>query len=63
MDHELDDLAVFPTDKDIAEAVVSDGPNEGDDFVVGGVVHWGYLKLSAIIFTYYWRFRRWQQED
>jgi hypothetical protein len=33
------DITVFSTDVDIAQAVVSDRPNEGYEFVVNGVVH------------------------
>ena len=38
-EHRENDIAVFPADEDVAEAVVRDGPDEGDDFVVGGVIH------------------------
>ena len=38
-EHGQDDIPVFPAHKDIPQAVVCDGPNEGDDFVVCGVVH------------------------
>jgi hypothetical protein len=40
-EHRQDDIAVFPANEDVAEAVVRDGPDEGDDFVVGGVIHVG----------------------
>ncbi len=34
-----DDVGVFAAFKEIAEDVVGGGPDEGDDFVVGGLVH------------------------
>jgi hypothetical protein len=37
--HRQDDIAVLSTDVDIAQAVVRDGPDEGNKFVVNGVVH------------------------
>ena len=39
-EHRENDIAVFSADEDIAEAVVRDGPDEGDDFIVGGVIHY-----------------------
>lgn len=38
-EHGQDDIAVFPADENVAEAIVRDGPDEGDDAVVGGVIH------------------------
>ena len=40
-EHGEDDVAVFAADEDIAQAVVGDRPDEGDDFVVGGVIQVG----------------------
>ena len=38
-EHRENDIAAFPADEDVAEAVVRDGPDEGDDFIVSGVIH------------------------
>ena len=38
-DHRQDHIAVFAADIDVAEAVVGNGPNEGDQLIVGGLVH------------------------
>ena len=32
-------VGVFAAFEEVAEDVVGDGPDEGDDFVVGGLVH------------------------
>jgi hypothetical protein len=40
-EHGEDDVAVFAADEDVAKAVIGDRPDEGNDFVVGGVVHSG----------------------
>ncbi len=44
--HGQDDIPVFSTDKNIAQAVVRDGPDERNDFVVRGVIHEGKQKDS-----------------
>jgi len=38
-DHGEDDIPVLAPHIDIPEAVVGDGPDEGDEFIVGGGVH------------------------
>ncbi len=38
-EHRENDIAVFPADENVAEAVVRNGPDEGDDFIVSGVIH------------------------
>ena len=37
--HGEDDVGIFAASEEVAEDVVGDGPDEGDDFVVGGLVH------------------------
>ncbi len=37
--HRENDVGVFPADDGVVEAVVRDGPDEGDDFIVGGVIY------------------------
>ncbi len=37
-EHRKNHIAVFPADENVAEAVVRDEPDEGDDFVVSGVI-------------------------
>jgi hypothetical protein len=37
--HREDDVGVFAAFEEVAEDVVGDAPDEGDDFVVGGLVH------------------------
>ena len=37
--HGEDDVGVFAAFEEVAEDVVGDAPDEGDDFVVGGLVH------------------------
>ncbi len=34
-EHRENDIAVLTADEDIAEAIIRDGPNEGDDFIAG----------------------------
>jgi hypothetical protein len=38
-EHGQDDIPVFPPNEDIPQAVVGDGPNEGYEFVVRGMIH------------------------
>ncbi len=37
--HGEDDVGVFAAFEEVAEDVVGDAPDEGDDFVVGGLDH------------------------
>jgi hypothetical protein len=37
--HRENDIAVFPADEDVAKTIIGDGPDEGDDFVMSGVIH------------------------
>src|ERR1039458_3400113 len=41
--HGQDDVGVFAALEQVAEHVVGDAPDEGDDFVVSGLVHLGEL--------------------
>ena len=36
----MDDILVLATHVDITQAVVSDGPDEGDEFIVNKKVYW-----------------------
>ena len=38
-EHRQDDIAVLAADKDIAQTVVSNRPDEGNNLVMSGVVH------------------------
>ena len=40
-EHGQDDVSVFSPDEDVAQAVVGDRPDEGDDLVVGRMIHGG----------------------
>ena len=46
--HGEDDIPVLASHIDIPEAVVGDGPDEGDEFVVGGGVH-GLLSIEGYL--------------
>jgi len=37
--HGEDDVGVFAAFEEVAEDIVGDAPDEGDDFVMGGLVH------------------------
>jgi len=37
--HGEDDIGIFAPPEQVAENVVGDAPDEGNDFVVGGLVH------------------------
>ena len=46
--HGEDDVGVFAALEEVAEDVVGDAPDEGDDFVVGGLVQYGGGSLSSL---------------
>ena len=46
-DHGQDDVAVLAADVDVAQAVIGDAPDEGDEAVVGLVVHGGESTAGA----------------
>ncbi len=45
--HGEDDVGVFAASEEVAEDVVGDAPDEGDDFVVGGLVHFLVVERGA----------------
>jgi len=46
--HGQDDIGVLAAFEEVAENVVGDPPDEGNDLVVGGLVH-GHLRFSGVM--------------
>ena len=45
--HRQDHVRVLAALEEVAQHVVGDAPDEGDDLVVGGLVHWSVVSVSS----------------